>query len=38
MGQPLLVDSGDAAVDALLTGYMRIVLGYNEFAVYRIQS
>ena len=37
-GRPLLVDTGDAAVDAALSGYARVVTGYNRKIVYRIAS
>lgn len=35
-GDPLLVDTGDAQVDALLRGYIRVVVGYHGEMVYRI--
>ncbi len=35
-GRPLLVDSGDEAVDRLLCGYARVVTGYGEEAVCRV--
>lgn len=35
-GRPLLVDSGDAEVDRMMRGYLRIVTGYNEEIVYRV--
>lgn len=35
-GRPLLVDSGDAAVDRMLSGYVRVVTGYREETVYRV--
>jgi predicted polyphosphate/ATP-dependent NAD kinase len=34
--QPLLVDTGDRAVDEMLSGYLMIVTGYNERAVRRV--
>lgn len=34
----LLVDSGDAAVDAMLTGYMRVVTGPGETLVMRVTA
>jgi predicted polyphosphate/ATP-dependent NAD kinase len=37
-GQPLLVDTGDPEVDALLTGYVEVITGYRERAVYRVSS
>ncbi len=35
-GRPLLVDTGDPAVDAALAGYVRVVTGYDRVVVYRI--
>jgi predicted polyphosphate/ATP-dependent NAD kinase len=37
-GQPLLVDTGDRAVDEMLSGYLTVVTGYNERAVRRIAT
>ena len=37
-GRPLLVDTGDPAVDAALAGYVRVVIGYDREAVYRISD
>jgi predicted polyphosphate/ATP-dependent NAD kinase len=37
-GRPLLVDSGDADVDQLLSGYARVVTGASTFASYRVGS
>ncbi len=37
-GRPLLVDTGDQAVDALLGGYVRVITGYNEQTVYRVSG
>lgn len=37
-GCPLLVDTGDPEVDALLTGYVEVITGYHERAVYRVSS
>jgi predicted polyphosphate/ATP-dependent NAD kinase len=34
--QPLLVDTGDPAVDEMLSGYITIVTGYNERAVRKV--
>jgi predicted polyphosphate/ATP-dependent NAD kinase len=34
--QPLWVDTGDPAVDEMLSGYIQVVTGYNERAVRRI--
>lgn len=35
-GRPLLVDTGDAEVDRLLSGYVRVVTGGRDEAVYRV--
>ncbi len=35
-GRPLLVDTGDADTDALLSGYRRILTGPGQWAVYRV--
>jgi predicted polyphosphate/ATP-dependent NAD kinase len=35
-GQPLLVDTGDRALDDSLSGYVMVVTGYNERAVRRV--
>lgn len=37
-GRPLLVDTGDAAMDDALCGYVQVVTGYGERAVYRIST
>jgi predicted polyphosphate/ATP-dependent NAD kinase len=37
-GRPLRVDTGDPAVDERLSGYLRVVVGYNREIVYRIAS
>ena len=37
-GRPLLVDTGDAALDEQLRGYYRVITGYREIAVYRLGS
>jgi predicted polyphosphate/ATP-dependent NAD kinase len=36
VGRPLRVDTGDPAVDAVLAGYRRIVVGYNREIVYPV--
>jgi len=35
-GEPFLVDTGDAEVDALLAGYLRVVTGFGAETVYRV--
>jgi predicted polyphosphate/ATP-dependent NAD kinase len=35
-GRPLRVDTGDSQVDEMLSGYIRIVTGYDEWIVYRV--
>jgi predicted polyphosphate/ATP-dependent NAD kinase len=35
-GRPLWVDTGDRSVDERLSGYIRVISGYNEQIVYRI--
>ena len=35
-GEPLLVDTGDAEVDEMLSGYMTVIVGYGEKVVYRV--
>lgn len=35
-GSPLLVDTGDGAVDGMLRGYMRLVTGYGKSIIYKV--
>ncbi len=35
-GEPILVDTGDYELDKILSGYFKIVTGYNERVVYRV--
>jgi predicted polyphosphate/ATP-dependent NAD kinase len=37
-GRPLLVDTGERELDQDLSGYIRVLTGYNEEIVYRISS
>ena len=37
-GKPLLVDTGSDEVNAMLTGYMRVVTGYNEQIAARVSA
>lgn len=37
-GRPLLVDTGDPALDASLGGYLRVIVGYNDEVVMRVAS
>lgn len=37
-GRPLLVDTGDSSVDAMLAGYFAIVTGYGERSMYRVAT
>jgi len=35
-GRPLRVDTGDRLLDEMLSGYIRVVVGYNEHTVYKV--
>jgi predicted polyphosphate/ATP-dependent NAD kinase len=37
-GGPLLVDTGEAEFDRTLTGHIKVVTGYNERIIYRIEG
>lgn len=37
-GRPLLVDTGDEAMDGRLAGYIRVVVGYDREVVYRVSA
>jgi len=35
-GRPLLVDTGDRTVDKMLSGFIRVITGYNEHVIYKV--
>ncbi len=35
-GRPLWVDTGERAVDRMLSGYIKVVTGYNERTIYKV--
>ncbi len=35
-GKPLLIDTGDIDVDDMLRGYIKVIIGYQRYLVYRI--
>jgi predicted polyphosphate/ATP-dependent NAD kinase len=35
-GRPLWVDTGERAVDRMLSGYIKVVTGYNEQMIYKV--
>ncbi|MDF0535430.1 ATP-NAD kinase family protein [Shewanella yunxiaonensis] len=37
-GKPLIVDSGDPALDAELSGYFRIITGYRDYVMYQVAN
>ena len=37
VGVPLRVDTGDAEIDEILSGYIRVITGYCEEAVIRVE-
>jgi predicted polyphosphate/ATP-dependent NAD kinase len=37
-GRPLLVDTGDEAVDKMLNGYLRVTTGFENYSVYKVAS
>ena len=37
-GRPFLVDTGCRAVDEMLAGYIKVITGHNEFAVYQVST
>ncbi len=36
-GKPLLVDTGDGALDQALSGYIRVMTGYREEVIHRVE-
>jgi predicted polyphosphate/ATP-dependent NAD kinase len=38
LGRPLLVDTGNRQVDALLGGYISVITGYDQEMIYRVSS
>ena len=37
-GRPLLVDTGDAAVDAALAGFVRVITGLGTTSIYPVHA
>jgi predicted polyphosphate/ATP-dependent NAD kinase len=37
-GRPLLVDTGDVGVDGMLSGYVRVITGFEDYVMYKIAS
>ena len=37
-GEPLLVDTGDEGVDRMLSGYARVVTGYDDTCMYKVRA
>ncbi|GAG03380.1 unnamed protein product, partial [marine sediment metagenome] len=35
-GRPFLVDTGERAIDRMLSGYVRVVSGYDGEIIYRV--
>ena len=35
-GRPLLVDTGDEALNRQLSGYLRVITGYEDYAIYKV--
>jgi predicted polyphosphate/ATP-dependent NAD kinase len=38
LGRPLLVDTGDEGTDRMLSGYTRVITGYDEEAMVKVSS
>jgi len=37
-GWPLMVDTGDPALDEELSGYIAVIAGYRERVIYRVNT
>ena len=37
-GRPLLVDTGDEAMDKALSGYRRVITGYHDHILYPVNT
>lgn len=35
-GRPLRLDTGDASLDQVLSGYMRVIVGYQDYVLYEV--
>lgn len=36
-GNPLLIDSGDKEVDKMIEGYIKVIVGYQRYLIYRVR-
>ena len=37
-GNPMLIDTGDRETDSMLEGYYKVVVGYDDFIMYKAMS
>ena len=37
-GRPLLVDTGDEELDRMLSGYVKVTTGFQEYCMYRVAA
>ena len=37
-GQPLLVDTGDEDLNEELSGYMKVIVGYEEAVMFKVKA